>query len=314
MAKRFRRTRHLFGFLLLKTFVIFATVMPRNLGFRFFGALGYSIGLFLGGERKKAATHIQMIYKNELSSTEIKQLINRMFWHLGITLFDAIKLPSLPKEQFWSYVAEFDKETFEKAASKQKGIVALTGHLSCFELQSQLSSVAGFKALAVGAKLFDKRVDKLVENLRSRNGVEYQTRDGSGRKLLKALKKGALFGSLIDQDTTDDGVFAHFLGELAFTPTGPITLAYKFDIPLLFATFFRDENYKYHMVVEEHIFEKSGDKERDILHITEAFNSFYSEAIKAHPEQWVWMHRRWKRQPSDLPHIPNIENYPKETI
>jgi KDO2-lipid IV(A) lauroyltransferase len=119
-------------------------------------------------------------------------------------------------------------------------------------------------------------------------------------------------GALIDQDTKVDGVFAHFLGKLAYTPSAPVKLAMRYDIPVFVVTTARQENGIHRIFVSERItLRKSGDETRDLAKNVELVNGKISATILKYPAQWVWMHRRWRRQPEDEGYedVPNIEKY-----
>jgi len=247
-------------------------------------------------------------YSDTKSSKELQKIKRGVFLNMGATLFDAIHLPYLSEEKFRK-VVKFDVSALHEAQATGKGIIVLCAHMSCFELVPQLVSMDGVDSLTIGAPLFDERITKIVEELRSRNGILYLDRNSAGRRLMKELKSGKLFGALIDQDATNDGVFAHFLGRLAFTPSGPIRLAHKFKYPLFFSMMNRNSDDTYTYTLREEPLLDSGDAVEDLCRGTESFNNFASEMINKYPEQWVWMHRRWNRKREDYMKFPSITDY-----
>lgn len=290
-SKKGREIRHSFAYNILNIIIVIIPFIPRAIGLKIFSFLGFIVGKNLKKERKQAENSLIKIYGDKMSPIDREKFINRMFGELGKTLFDTIYIPQLNMKKFNKYV------NYDGVEYDQNGGVFITGHISCFELHSHLVSKIGYKSVAVGAPLFDKRVDALFTKLRERNNLLYLHRDNSGRKLYKALKNGYTFGSIIDQDTMNEGVFAPFLGEMAFTPTGPITLGYRLDLPIFFQYAYRDNKNRYNLVYKKCNYKNTGNREADIETITKEFNDFISKGILEHPEQWVWLHNRWRRKP-----------------
>lgn len=313
MAGRAKNIRHTVAYVLVQLFVTSALWTPHFLGLPLFSFYGWIVGFILVPYRKEIVKNLSFVYGDSLSEKEKRKIANGVFVNLGKTAFDAIKLPSYSKEKFNSIV-KADTNSFKTALDEhQKGIIALGGHLSCFELQSQICAMHDLPIVVIGAKLFDQRIDSIVENLRKRNGTTYMQRDGVGRKLLKELKNNKIFGALLDQDATKDGGFAHFLDHLAYTPTGPIRLALKFKIPLFFNVLERKPDNSYEFRIEGPIaLPETGDDTEDLLILTEQYNSFISKQIRKCPDQWVWMHRRWKRKREDYQNTPSITDYRRD--
>lgn len=310
MGMPFRRFRHALGYYLIRFALFSIKITPRPIGLFLFTLHGYTIGAILFMYRRQILENLDFIYGDSKSVREKKRIMWGVFANIGQTLFDAVKLPSLPKEKF-NTIVQYDVEPFRKALERdERGVIALGAHLSCFELQSQIVAIADLPIVVIGAPLFDKRVDELIDGLRKRNGTSYMHRDGVGRRLLKELKSNKVFGALLDQDATSDGVFSYFMGKLAFTPTGPIRLAAKFKIPLFFNTLEREPGGKYRFTISEEIeIPHTGDDQHDLVLLAEKYNEFISKQIDKCPEQWVWMHRRWNRKREDLPKTPSITDY-----
>lgn len=308
-----KKTKHNLGVIFYKYSVIIIKYTPRFFGIRLFGFLGVVVYHLSKRDKNRTIDGLKKVYGNSKNLIEIKKLAKSVYYNLGISLFDSIHLPYLSENKFYSYIKNYDKKLFEDALLQKKGIIGLTGHLSAFELTSQIVVRSDIPTFTIGAQQFDKRVDSILDILRARNDVKYVNRDRAGRAILKNLKKNRVFGVLIDQDTTSDGVFAPFLDFSAFTPVTMIKIALKTDTPIIFAALHRDRKLNYTMKIEGPLsFEKSDNLDRDAVMIANKFNNFYSEEIKKYPEQWVWMHRRWKRKPSDFPEVLNYDNYKED--
>lgn len=313
MAGPFRRTRHAFAFICAKSFLTVVLLTPRPIMLPIAAFIGYVLGLVLVSSRREIMKNLDMIFGERKTLAEKKKITYGIFVNLGLTACDAIKLPALSEIQFKKIVKSDLSAVHQVMDNSKTSIVGVGGHVSCFEIQSHLFAKEGIPVVTIGAELFDKRIDAEVTKLRSRNDILYLSRNGSGRRLLKELKAGRAFFSLIDQDATNDGVFARFLGHLAFTPTGPLRIALHYKSPLFFFHLERQKDFSYQFHIEGPIAVPAVESEDEkLVLLTQEFNDFISAQIEKAPEQWVWMHRRWNRQPADLPDILSISKYEAE--
>lgn len=205
-----------------------------------------------------------------------------------------------------------DLAEVRKAYERGKGLIVITAHVGCFEMLLHFFGHMGFSSFAIGSKLYDERLDRLVAELRSGEDIAYMHRKGSSRSIIRLLRQGKVFGVLVDQDTNVEGVFAHFLGRLAYTPSAPVRMALRFDIPMAVLTTFRREDNTHHVSVTGPIeVQKTDDFTGDTVRAVERINKIIGDAILRNPDQWVWMHRRWHHQPDQPKYsgIPSIEDY-----
>lgn len=294
-------------------FVLFLhRLLPRRLGlalFEMFGGIAYC---FPNRERTRTVEHLRTIFTGLWSQKQIRSAARRVYCELGENVFDAIYLARCGKKELERYVVCDDLSEFRQSYALGRGLVAITAHCGCFEMLLHYFAAQGFCSFAIGKKVYDTRLDRLVFKMRSGANITYLYRSQNPRAIIRLLKEGRLMGALIDQDTNVDGVFAHFLGKLAFTPSTPVKLAMHFDIPVFVVTTARQENGIHRIFVSERIaLQKSGDETHDLVENVELVNRHISATIFKCPTQWVWMHRRWKRQPEDEGYedVPNIEKY-----
>lgn len=311
MAKKFKKIRHDIAFFLISFVVFFTKICPRFLGLRIFGFVGFIFGFIMKKERNITRENLKKAFP-DYSAKKIEKITNGVFINSGLSFFDGIKLPEYSKEKFFKIVRWADENEAKRILDNhEKGIVSLTAHVSCFEVELQAVALAGYPVFAVGTTSFDERIDKIFTNLRKRNGAKYFTRDGSVRTMLELFKKGYVLGTLIDQDATHDGVFVDFFGEEAFTPSVPVKMALKLKIPMLWGFIVREKGDKYVFHIEDGKFTQTGDLTRDCVETTQLYTNRLCEVIKEHPEQWVWMHRRWRRKAKDYPPELSISHYKK---
>lgn len=313
MAKGFfKRRRNDILYALIYCIIAAAKHMPRRAGLILFGMLGRLFFLIQTVDKKRTIEQLTRFYSRSWPKKKIMQTASAVYANLGKNFFDTIFLSRCSHETFYSIVSHDDLGEMEHAYNQGNGIICITSHSGCFEMMIHIIARKGFKCVTIGQKAYDSRVDKLIVSLRTLNNITYLHRDKSSREILRLLRKGYAFGTLLDQDTNVDGVFAHFMGKLAYTPSGPLRIALHHDIPVFCAYTYRQKDNSHHIVISERIeLEHSGDKTRDLVHAVEKVNSFLSRGILGHPDQWVWMHRRWHKQPHDQRYaqVPRIDQY-----
>ena len=276
-----------------------ASLLPRSLGLKLFGGIGKLVFLVPGTEKNRTLSHLRKIFGTEWTEKKIKKTAGQVYCGLGKNLFDMIHIPTLSKDQFDKIVTHEDLQSFSDAYNRKKGVIVITAHAGCFEMLLHFFAIHGFSSFAIGRKMFDPRLEQLIRRTRSGNNIAYLDRSENTIKIVRLLREGRAFGVLIDQDTRVEGVFANFLGYPAYTPSGPIKLAMKMGIPAFVVTTVRCEDNTHHVFISEQLqLLDTGNFESDLVANVEMANELICSTIKKYPEQWVWMHRRWRRKPS----------------
>ena len=283
--------------------------IPRKPGLALFGFLGRLFYLLPTKDRQWCRQHLSMVFSGSRSPKEINALAKSVYDNIGRNLFDALYLSGKSREQLDKIIKSDDLTPVWNAYNRKKGVLTITAHTGCFEMLLHYFAAQGFACFAIGRELYDKRIDDLIQRQRSGENIVYLHRSENLRRFLKLLAEGRLFGVLIDQDTNVDGVFAHFLGKLAYTPSGTVKLAMRYNLPVFVITTARDANDTHRIFVREIPMKSGGKLESDLVRNVEQINAAISATILAYPQQWVWMHRRWNRKPTDKGYekVPNIE-------
>lgn len=275
-----------------------ALSIPRKIGLMLFGAIGAIAFIFPNEEKSRTLRHLRFIFGSEWSESKIRKTAREVYIQIGRNLFDGIYLSAQTKEKLDKIVKHDSFDEFRSAYNKGKGIVAITAHTGCFEMLLHYYALEGFRCFAIGRRLFDDRLDSLIRKNRSGQNIEYMDRNESPRKIIRQLQAGNVFGVLIDQDTRVEGVFAKFLGKPAYTPSGPIKMAMKLNVPVFVATTVRLQDDSHYIFINKQLgLVDTGDFENDLIKNVQAANDLISETIRQYPSQWVWMHRRWKQKP-----------------
>jgi KDO2-lipid IV(A) lauroyltransferase len=294
-----RKVKYRLIYVLVKFLITISNWMPRSAWLAFCGGLGKIAGRFAVESRTRAVRHLTMAYGNEKSSQEIEKLSREMFVMLGKNAGDvlrATKIDSLPELE--KFVVMKGMENYEAADKKGKGVVFVACHLGAFEFQITSMALRKFNFMVIGTPLKDKRLNDLMWSHRNKNGTNYVERDKATFPMLKVLKAGGCVALLIDQDTKVKSTFVDFFGMPAATPVGVALMAMKTGAAVLPAfSHLGSDGLQHIEILPEIPMRVTGDEEGDIQYNTQVYSNCIEKRIRQHPEQWVWMHERWKTQP-----------------
>jgi KDO2-lipid IV(A) lauroyltransferase len=287
----------LLGFTAQRLFTL-ATLLPRFLGLWLFGVAGKAVFLFPNREKTRTLEHLRLIYGAVWPEKKIQTIARNVYRELGRNMFDAIYLSRASRDRFNSLVRHDDLGDFKKAYDRGQGVIVITAHVGCFEMLLHFFARHGFRSFAIGRRMFDQRLEAIVRIIRSGENIEYIGRHEGAHKAVRLLRQGKAFGVLIDQDVRMEAVFADFLGRPANTPSGPMKIAMKLNIPVVVVTTARQPDNTHHVFISGPVdLVNTGNFEKDLVQNVQIANDTICKTIERFPEQWVWMHRRWKRRP-----------------
>ncbi|MBI1977307.1 MAG: lysophospholipid acyltransferase family protein [Candidatus Omnitrophica bacterium] len=272
-------------------------VLPRRLNQWLARSLGFCAYWILSDERAKVNAHLEDVFGAEKTKAEFQKIGERSFIHLAQSAIDVLCFPRLTRERVERLVFDDGSvKRVEQVLARGKGLIMITGHLGNWELLASYFRFLGYPGCLVGRRIYYEPYDRLLVNLRKRGLVSTVYRDESPRQVLSELKQNHIVGMSADQDIDSlDGVFVPFFGKPAWTPVGPAKVALASGAPIV-PGFMVHENSRYHLFVEEAIWppEHISSKEEAVGMLTEAWSQVVERYVRRFPDQWVWMHRRWK--------------------
>ena len=284
-------------------FLIFVSnLIPRSWWLAFCGFLGRVAYSFANQTRQRTLLHLGMAYGKEKSDVEILSLSKRMFVMLGKNAGDILRARKAVRTlaDLGRFLVVEGYENFELATAKGKGVIFLTCHLGAFDLQITVMSLRGLKPNIIGTPLKDERLNELLFDYRNAYGAVAIERGKETLRLLKALKTGGSVAILIDQDTKVKSRFVNFYGMPAATPVGAAILALKTGAAIVPTyIYLGDDNMQHMHILPQMPLEVSGNEELDMIVNTQNYTRFIEEQVRKHPDQWVWMHERWKTRPGE---------------
>ena len=274
-----------------------SSVIPRKLWLNMCGWLGSLAYHFANETRALTLKHLSMAFP-ERSASEIKNLAKKTFKMLGKNGGDILRSSKVKDlQQLEKFLVTEGLEHYQTAHAKGQGVIFLTCHLGAFDLQITNMAMRGLNPNIIGTPLKDKRLNDLLWNYRNLHGAIPISRGKATFRMIKVLKSGGSVALLIDQDTKVKTVFVNFFGMPAATPVGATILALKTGAAVVPTYIYLGEDNLQHMhILPEIPMTVTGDEEHDIHFNTQVLTSFIEEKIREHPDQWVWMHERWKSQ------------------
>ena len=232
---------------------------------------------------------------------ERRQEVERgMVRNLAWMAAEFARLPRYSRANIENYVVLDGHEHFLEAQRRGKGVLVLTGHIGAWELSSYAHALYGFPLHYMARPIDNARVDALVNRYRCGSGNKPIFKNESARAVLKILKDGGTIGILADQNTLPaEGAFVDFFGTLACTTTGIARVALHTDAAIVPGYAVWDETIgKYRLRFDPALeLTRTGDAERDVLENTQRFAKVIEGILRKYPEQWVWVHARWRVRP-----------------
>ncbi len=294
-----KRIRHDAVYYPARAFLAAGGLMPLSVARPVGAAVGRLALLLAGTDRRRAREHLAVAFP-ELTPGERERILRRTARHLGLTLAEVLWLWRATPGDVDRLVATEGFHHLEAALAAGRGAVLITGHLGNWELLNARLSTAGIPMSIAVREVYDPRLHVLATRLRARFGTEVIPRGAdAGKRLAAALRRNRVVGLLIDQDIRDvSGVFVPFFGRLAWTPLGAAMLAIRNGAPVIPAFSHRrpDGSHLARALSPLPVPEGGSLRER-VRDLTAAATAAIETQIRAHPEQWVWMHRRWRTRP-----------------
>jgi KDO2-lipid IV(A) lauroyltransferase len=232
-----------------------------------------------------------------------RRVLFALFRNFGRMLADFAHFPCWNRENIERLIIYDGFENYARAQSEGRGVLFLTAHFGNWELGSFAHAVYGYPCHFVVRELDNPLVDALINRYRCLSGGRAIEKGDFARQVLRAFSQGEAVGILMDQNmTAAEGVFVDFFGRPACTTTGPARVARKAGVPIVLGLVIWDAKLKkYRLRFDPIRWLRREDPEEEILANTANFTRLIEEYVRRYPEQWLWVHRRWKTRPAGEP-------------
>jgi len=297
--------RHSFEYWLVVVVARSLGAIPRRVA-RLLGAgLACAVYWLMGRLRRVGLRNLELAMP-ELSERQRKRVLRGVYRHLGWQLVEFCRMPRYTPENTRGWIRTEGLEHYKAAQARGKGVLVLTGHLGAWELSSFYHSLMGYPMGMVIRRLDNRRLDTFVNGIRCLHGNRVLHKDDFARGLLTSMRAGQTVGILMDTNMTPpQGVFARFFGLTACTASGLARVALKTGAAVLPGFLLwepKERQYVLHFGPELH-FARGEDAEAEVLAATQQCNDALEAWIRRYPDQWLWIHRRWKTRPAGEPEI-----------
>ena len=269
-----------------------------------FAAAAYAVRAPL---RRSAMFNLRLAFP-DWTDAQRRRVIRGMIRQVGWMAGEFSQFPKYTREKIERIVIVDGFENFDAAQRRGKGVLFLTGHMSAWELAPFAQALYGHPQHFQVRPIANKRVDALINGYRCGSGNRPIEKNRSARAILKVLGAGGTVGVLADHNTDiEESVFVDFFGVPASTTSGLARLALRTDAAVVpgFLSW-DDKRRKYRLRFEPAVeLSRTANEESDVIENTARFTRVIEDFIRVHPDQWLWVHKRWKaRPPGERPLYP----------
>jgi KDO2-lipid IV(A) lauroyltransferase len=278
-------------------------VMPRGVARFLARLLAFAVYWTFGRLRRVGVRNLELALP-KVSEGERTRILRGVYRSLGRQLVEFCRMDRYTPENTRDWIRTEGLEHYLAAKARGRGVLIVTGHLGAWELSSFYHSLMGYPMGMVIRRLDNRRLDDYVNRIRCLHGNRVLHKDDFARGLLTAMRGGETVGILMDTNMSPpQGVFVEFFGRLACTASGLARVALKTGAAVLpgFMVWEVAEQKYVLRFGPELTFVRTGDAEADALAATQMCASATEEWIRRYPDQWLWIHRRWKTRPPGEP-------------
>jgi KDO2-lipid IV(A) lauroyltransferase len=288
-------------------FIKLIGLLPRPLARAIGITLGLAVYTLHRRLRRVGLRNLALAFP-DMPERERRRILRGEFISLGRQLAEVCLFPRYTRENVSRIVIYDGFENFERAYARGKGVLFLTGHLGAWELSAFAHSLNGHPLSIVMRSLDNPHIDALLESYRTMHGNRTVDKDDFVRGLLSAMRAGETVGILMDTNMTPpQGVFVDFFGIPACTASGLARIALRTDAAVVPGFTVWDSNLRKYILRFEPAVElirtgdNKNDNEADVVANTAKFTKVLEDVIRRYPDQWLWVHRRWKTRPPGEP-------------
>ena len=275
-------------------------LLPKKLAMLLATIIGKLLFQTLKKRRQIALKNLQIAFGNKLNETERQEICKASFINLSKTTIEFMRFTKLNPKNIWNDVNVEGVEHLNIALEKGKGAIVFLPHFGNWELLSLVyGTLIPNRAKAIAFPLKNTKLNDYIWRIRELMSLEIIPRKNAIRATLRALKNNDAVGFFADQNAGEQGVFIDFFGRPASTARGPVTIALKTDAPILFSLDIRQPNDQHQVHISPPIYLEASDNfEHDVEKYTTILLKELENYIEQYPEQWLWLHNRWKTQPN----------------
>jgi len=296
-----QRLEYALAWLIIK----FIGILPRPLARASGIILAWTVCLLHLRLRRVGMRNLELAFP-EKSRRQRTRILRGVFTSFGRQLAEVCLFPKYTRENVGHTVVYDGFENYERALARSKGVLFLTAHLGAWELSAFTHSLHGHPLHVVMRPLDNVPLDRMTRHYRTMHGNSMVDKDDFVRGLLSAMKAGETVGILMDTNMTPpQGVFVNFFGIPACTASGLARIALRTDAAVVPGfTLWDTALRKYRLHFDPAVtLVRTGDDDADAVANTALFTKIIEDYVRRYPDQWLWVHRRWKTRPEGQPSL-----------
>ncbi|HWQ61415.1 MAG TPA: lysophospholipid acyltransferase family protein [Negativicutes bacterium] len=281
---------------IVKLFGWLVGLLPAGARNKLGDVVGEALWPFVPRKRREMAV-TNVMASLGLDRTDALALVRRSAVRFGRMFMEVLAIPRLNKDNIGNFVVLQGRENLDQAYAYGKGVILAAAHSGNWELIGPVLAIYGYPVVGVAQKQTNADMDRLINEIRTSTGLHITYKTGV-REMLAFLSEGKAVGLIMDQDAKEQGVFADFFGRPAATPQGPAALS-RMKGAAIVPTFMTGNADGSHTLILHPplLAEKTDDRDRDFFVTTQKLNAILEAHVRAHPDEWFWLHNRWKTRP-----------------
>jgi KDO2-lipid IV(A) lauroyltransferase len=282
--------------------------LPRRLVLALGRGLGRIWGALDARHLKIAADNLRHAFP-DWDEPRVLATARGVYAHFGAVILDLLWMAGRPAEELLALADLEGVEHLQNARAAGRGVVSPSGHLGNWEVQAAASVPKVGNVAMIARPLDNPELDKRLNALRTSTGNTVIYKQKALAQVIQTIRSGGIVAILIDQNMqAKDGIFVRFFGRPACTTTVAAALALKTGCAIVPVRCLLQQNGRYRMVYGPPVeWPRTGRKEEDVGALTQQLTSIIESWVRETPEQWLWLHRRWKTQPTPSPETPLAE-------
>lgn len=265
-------------------------------------AMAPEVGRWLGRvvrfmDRKHARVAVKNLERSRgiCPPDEIPAFIDRVYEHIGLGLVEMLMIPRLmQRHQVEGYVKLERFHVVREVLAQGRGMIVVIGHLGNWELIGLAVTLTGIPLHSLARPIENPWVDRYLNRFRTQTGQEIISKYHALGSMVRVIQKNETLIIQIDQDARHSGVYVDFFGRPASTHRSPAVLALKYGTPIVVADIYRENGYHYCVLSDPILPESFRNHADPVKALTQAYTEKFEECVARHPEQWFWVHDRWK--------------------
>lgn len=282
---------------ILKGLSRFFSALPLNMALSIGRGLGWFYGSIIRYHRKDAIEALRRSLP-EKSEAERRAILKTMYLNLGMNLVEDFRLTHITDEEMKRLIAWEGEQNARDVLANGKGMIVLAAHLGNWDILCTIAPKFNYPATIITKKIKNEALNKFWMDSRSRFGLKFVPAHNSYRQCLTALRKNEIVGFILDQNMINtEGVFVDFFGKLACTSPGLAYMAAQSGAAVVPVFIHRGPNGTHTVKMLPAIPPPPDRKPETINDYTQHYTRIIENAVREHPDQWIWIHRRWRTQP-----------------